>query len=307
VDRNPGGFNQLVDETLEAGFGDNFENIVKRVNTLAARKSSIHLDARYLEATGLGAYLHETDEFGWSELNLLVSTLRMAKAALQLLAAYDLDTSLSFLQFAWKDETANAAFLQKLADTPSAALPFNNTFLKKRTANMPSATDNTIKAAEGIMASVKEISNKTYYPEWISGSTAVLYEGFGLLRDAVLRGKVFYAPKDFSAKWPSKWDETARFSVDMTKLFGEGFLSLDNIFETEGGKPVFYAGASKLKPDNYAAELTAAGGASLKLTAQLAALFPETETAWYDILASVFPSDWAKILFELYYLGGPQP
>jgi len=261
LDRNSSGFNGLLDEVIAASFGTTFSEASDRIKRLESTKATITLHKEFLDALNMEDLVDEFDRIGWAEVNALISYMTGLKAALQWVASYNWDTDLSFLKFAWtksEDDYYNA--LDKVS---ASSLPFGNDFLKAKSdaaSRIAESKGNFIKAIDGLKASYSAILTNDLYPTEVKDAYPTLSQGAEKLKAAIQNNGIFYIPDDpTKGNWP-----TSGNGIDMGKLFTPGYFSLQNIFETDGGKPVFYAELSadigdwevfsydiKLTKDNY--------------------------------------------------------
>jgi len=323
LDKNTNGLNNFLDEAIDAVFGASFKEVCSRIDKLEG-KPLFTLDKEFLEAVNLENVIDEHDMVGWPELNALVSFMTAIKGSLEWIAAYDWNTNLNFLKFAWTNDEAD--FYNKLRGVNARDLPFNNNFLKARSGKMDASKASFIKAVEGLQASYTAIQSSSIYPSVLKGETyKVINEGAGQLASAIRNGGVFYVPiDDFSYSNPagvavpsrpndenqlfktannplniSSWP-TSGNGINMGKLFQPGYFSLQNLFETEDGKPVFYADGVKLTASNYAQRIDNAGRAGIKFKGGHVGdiLVPKNNDFNEPVLN--FPARYAKLLFEKY-------
>ena len=293
LDKNTNGLNSLIDETIVAVFGTSFNAACERTKKLKGKESST-LDKKFLEVIYLEEIIDEYDPVGWAELNAIVSFMTAIKASLEWVAAYDWNTNLSFLKYSWSDE---ADFYSRLRNVNANDLPFNNNFLKARSGKMEVSKASFIKAVKGLQASYTEISNSGNYPSVVKSAYPALNDGAQKLVSAIENGGVFYIPKSDPTKiksWP-----TSGNGIDMGKLFQSGYFSLQYLFETDNGKPVFYADGVKLTTGNYAQMINNAGYAGIRFkTKRVTDIFVTNENINNDEPLIDFSDKYAKLLFE---------
>jgi len=264
LDRNASGFNGLLDEVIAGVFGASFNDACERIGRLESTKATITLHREFLDALNLNDLVDEYDRIGWAEVNALISYMTGVKASLQWLASYNWDTNLSFLKFAWTENEDD--FYDALNRVGVSDLPFGNDFLKARPGNrMAESKESFVKAIEGLKASYSAILTSDLYPTEVKDAYPTLSQGADRLIAAIRNGGIFYIPEDPTrGNWP-----TSGNGIDMGKLFTPGYFSLQNLFETDGGKPVFYAELSanisdwelfrydlKLTRNNYSLQLS---------------------------------------------------
>jgi len=296
LDKNTNGLNSLLDETITAVFGGTFDEICTRTNKLKD-KGSITLDREFLTALEFDGLIDEYDKVGWAELNALTSFMTGIKASLEWVAAYDWNTDLGFLKFAW-GMNMEEDFYNKLKNINANNLPFNNSFLEARPDKMNAAKTDFVKAVTGLKASYSDILTSDLYPSEVKNAYPTLSQGADKLIAAINNGTVFYVPDDpTKGNWP-----TTGNGVHMGKLFEPGYFSLQNLFETETNRrPVFYAkNGTKLTISNYTALIDDAGYAALKFKAKhVTDVLAGYNTTAGDEMLDI-PARYAKLLFEKY-------
>ncbi|MDR0387837.1 MAG: hypothetical protein LBH57_07335 [Treponema sp.] len=242
VDKNQNGLNDLLDDILSSVFGAAFEDAAARFKALSYDQS-VQMDEELIEAFGLSELL-EGDEIyvGKAELDILFSAIRLFKASLEWVAAYDWNTDISFLRTDWQ-------ILEDNIDALSPKnLPFGNNFMKNRNngmmdkskADFDSALADAIGAYEYLINGNKlpqgfKDSLKEY--EWIK-------DGLFKLKDAIKNGGIFYVPDEEPSG--SVYNNSAQYAligIDMGKLFTPGQFAIDQLITAEsgGGVPQFYA------------------------------------------------------------------
>jgi hypothetical protein len=278
---DPNGFNKYLDNLLAYVFGNDFEEICGRVESLAPN-IRIPIDSDilekfkgFLEIFGLqDAYTGNGVFLGRVELEAVLSWLRLAKASVEFLASYNWEIDTSFIKVRYMSlepedlETINGILNQFLfqvdfglgdkfknlgfVDTGLLArmLPFRNKFLTERDSGMLSkARDDYIKA----LATMSE--SYAYY--YSSGAQVApqskvildtkyswLREGVDSLLQAVSSGGIFTIPKSFpnGGSWT---DATAgaKYTMNMAKLFTPGQFILNRLVSTEqNGKAAKFFG-----------------------------------------------------------------
>jgi hypothetical protein len=242
LDRNASGVNNTLDEVIDGVFGVSFNEAVNRLKKLENKKEDrISLDHYFIDKLGLEDVFDEYDKIGWAEVNAVVSATLMVKASLEWLQTYDLNTDLNWLKHSWKDEDT---FIAKFNSVSSQNLPFNNSFLKPRSEkSMDNVKTSYVKAIQGLQESYKSIISSELYPTKVKDSHTTINGGFDKLIAAINGGGKFYIPKDpTKGQWPATKTDDVVSTVDFGKFFTAGYFSLENLFETNGGKPVFYRG-----------------------------------------------------------------
>jgi len=311
LDKNTNGLNTLLDQTIDAVFGASFNEVSNRIAKLKG-KDMAPLNKDFLMFAGFDDMFDEYDLIGWAELNALISFMTAIKASLEWIASYDWNTNLNFLKFAWTG--AEKDWYDRLRDDLAASdLPFNNNFLKARSGKMDAAKATFIKAVEGLQASYTAILTNNNYPQAVKDAYPALNDGANKLIAAVRNGGVFYFPEGDPTKgsvWP-----TSGNGIDMGKLFTPGYFSLDKLFETEGGKPVFYTAEwecgwsdcypvneVKLTAANYIDQLMENWWAGLKFNSGYAAAVAVGSGISADAyeIVDLFPEKYAMLFFQKY-------
>jgi hypothetical protein len=101
---NISSLNDVIDDALRYALGDKFEAAAARAELLDY-DDTIVLDQVVIDKLFLGNILTDGDHVGRSELNILFSALRVFKAGLEWVAAYDLETD-RYLFRVWSYKTA---------------------------------------------------------------------------------------------------------------------------------------------------------------------------------------------------------
>jgi hypothetical protein len=258
IDKHSSGFNGLLDDVIEAVFGTSYNTAVDRLKKLESRKEDrITLDPYFIDKLGLEEVIDETDKIGWAEVNAILSAVLAVKASFEWLQTYDLSTDLNWLKFAWQadDEAFEKDLTDRFKKLDKSKVPFNNNFLKQRSGkSMDNAKATYTKAVEGLQASFTSIQTSDLYPKEVKDAYPAINDGFDKLKAAIKtpEGK-FYIPKDDPTKikaWPTTSDNT-QATINIGKFFTPGYFSLDNIFKTNNGKPVFYAREENEVPVDY--------------------------------------------------------
>jgi len=244
IDRNSNGFNNTLDEVIDAVFGVSYKEAVNRLKKLESNKEKrIHLDPSFIEAFELGEIFDEYDQIGWAEVNAVLSAVLAVKASLEWVQTYDLNTDLNWLKFAWSEDELEQQFINKFKALSATQVPFTNNFLKVRSGKtMETSKATYVAAIEGLQASFKSIQSSDLYPSEVKDAYTAINDGFNKLIAAIKNGGKFYIPKDDPTEisvWPTT-SSNAQATIDLGKFFTSGYFSLQNIFETSSSKPVFY-------------------------------------------------------------------
>ena len=320
LDKNTAGLNGLLDDLIDAVFGSGFDEICARVDKLKG-KGPIKLDGAFLDELDYEDMIDEFDGIGWAEVNVVISFMTGIKASLQYIASYDWNTNLNFLKYAWDTEEN---FYNKVKGVSASDLPFGNNFLKARPGKMAAAKTSFKKAVEGLKASYEAIQNDGKYPQVVKDAYPTLKAGADQLIAAIDGGVFYILDSDpTTSSWP-----TSGNGIDMGKVFTEGYFSLDKLFETDGGKPVFYVigeeeevceydedwdyeycwyedrAPERLTPANYRELLENSYAVALMLkTSHVASIVvgPDAPSDLDNVPFSVLPPKYGQLLFEKFY------
>ncbi|MDR0304537.1 MAG: hypothetical protein LBH98_07205 [Chitinispirillales bacterium] len=313
VDKNTAGLNTVLDELISSVFGGSFVDACNRIKRLENNKTAaITLDRDFIEALYLDEIIDEYDLIGWAEVNAITSCMVGVKACLEWMAAYDWDTDLNFLKYAWKSDEND--FYEHIKTIDSRNLPFNNNFLNARPGKMGVAKASFVTAIQGIKASYDAIITSNLYPTEVKNAYPTINDGIGKLLSAIQTGGKFYIPQaPTEGSWPTSGGTDVLLGVDMGLFFQEGYFSLKNVFETENGKPTFYADGVKLTLSNYGTAIRDAEdyiGLKFKTATinnivfdfpELYEEVPELTNGSDGWIVGMFPPALAKTLFEKYY------
>jgi hypothetical protein len=240
IEKNTTGLNALLDDLLSSVFGTKFENAYGRI---AGLNGEVRLDAETLAAFGIDDIFDgDAVYIGKAELNVLFAALRIVKASLEWITAYDWNTDVNFLK-------SGAYWSNSSSFGSPANLPLRNNFLKDRNNGMMARSKaDFVKAIEDSIAA---------YDLWIasnnlpSGFKDTLGEykwakdGFSQFKTLINNGGTFYVKEHNStATTYTNTEAGSLFGIDLGKFFTPGFLSIDKLIENEqtgkGTAPVFY-------------------------------------------------------------------
>jgi hypothetical protein len=261
---NPNAVNMLLDDLLVDLFGDAFEEAAARTALIAYDERFVIDPALFkaLAPMGLDKLIGEGDSVGRAELDILISCIRMVKAAVEWLAAYDWEIDTRFIRVDWWETTVEMLnpnyclnkilydgyglipkfWSAKIVDNNllGQMLPLQNNFLKDRNNGMMFkaredfflATSTLKDAVDYLCLSGASVSSKTLdvldqkYP-WIQDFLAKL-------KTAISGGGNFYFPEHRPTG--TAWNITstnAKYGFNMNKLFTSGQLALKKLVSTE--------------------------------------------------------------------------
>jgi hypothetical protein len=247
IEKNTNGLNDLLDQLLSSAFGANFEAAYDRMATMNA-DAKISADA--LDAFGVSDIFEGDINVGKAEMNVLFAAMRIVKASLEWIAAYNWSTDLNFL--------AKEAFWNGGTLATPANLPLRNDFLKDRNNGMMAkskadfikAIDDSVAAYDSWLANEKLPQG---YKDTLSDYKWAK-DGFEKFKTAINSGGTFYVKEHSSGT--AAYDNTqsnALIGIDLGKFFTPGQLSFDKLIDSEdvagkGKSPVFYANADEGGP-----------------------------------------------------------
>ena len=304
IDKNTSGLNSLMDEVVDGVFGASYNKAAERIKKLESRQNArISLDPYFIEQLDLEDLFDEYDKIGWAEVNVVTSAMLLMKASLEWVQSYNLDNNLNPVKYTWKDDIDD--ILNHFKAMEANDLPFNNNFFKARSGKMANSKADFIKAIEGLQASYTSIQNSDLYSGKAKESYKTINSGFSEMLKAIKNGSKFYIPEDDPTEinsWPTKDGNDVAATIDFGNFFTEGYLSLQNIFETEGGKPLFYMHGEKLTKANYEDFIDYGDNLELKLNiSHIKGLIGSDEIDEFKFLDIDLDGDAAKVLFEKYY------
>jgi chitodextrinase len=311
VDKNTNGLNDLLDQTLDAVFGANFEEAAARVAKLNYNQS-VFLDGTIVDKFGLTEIFEGDMVITKVEMELLIASLRLVKAALEWIDAYDWNTDLNFLKVNWVNNV-DASYDALLANIRNTTLPLKNNFLTDRNnGKMAASKEDFIKAIDAAIDAYDNIGKVALMPPGAKDeitSRQWIKAGLTALKSAINDGQTFWIPN--REPTGSGWNYSAAngaIGVNLKNLFTPGYLSLDKLIENSGGTPVMYgfqdgesvAISSKKDIANYeafgfkfkTARLYGGTGVVMKI---------DGADVRADYAGSLFPADIAEALWDAYH------
>jgi hypothetical protein len=261
---NANAVNMLLDDLLLDAFGKDFEEA-------AARTALIDYDERFvidpalfraLAPMGLDKLIQEGDPVGRAELDILISFIRMIKAAVEWLASYDWEIDTRFIRVDWWETTVEMLnpnycmnkilydgyglipkfWSAKIADNKLLAqmLPLQNNFLKDRNNGMMFKAKNDFsQAINALKESINylcspgaNVSSKTL--DVLDQKYPWLQDFLAELKDSISSGGNFYLPEHRPTG--TVWGITntnAKYGFNINKLFTPGQLAIKKMVSTE--------------------------------------------------------------------------
>jgi hypothetical protein len=241
LEKNPNGLNSALDDLISTVFSSNFDDAVSRIGNLSYEQS-VKVDDAILEAFGVKEFLEGDIYIGKAEMEILLSAMRIVKASLEYVAAYDWNTDLNFLKTDWDKLTDD-----NIGNLQPKNLPFGNNFLKDRkNGSMAKSKSDFIKAIDDSVAAYNFLIGGTSKLPASYKDTLIEYKfvkaGLTALRTAINDGGVFYVKEVSSGDTYDNTAAGALLGINMGKFFTAGQFAIDKLITTEssGKAPQFY-------------------------------------------------------------------
>ncbi len=238
LNNNLEGVNDLIDSVLNNVFGKSYDEAVELINSMD--NEPVDINNRFIRLLRLEDQLGgDTVRVTKAELKAITAALDIVKGTLQFLQAYNLDTPLNFLALDWikgGDIDFNGGNYDESYD------PFKNEFLTKRSGYTTETAVNTyISALDALIEAYESITadNKNYP----SAAKDFLkkYSGYKELarniKIAIQNGTWCEFPSINNEGIPQL--DKSLFKINFGCM-EDGFFSMEKLFKTENGKPVFY-------------------------------------------------------------------
>jgi hypothetical protein len=241
LDKNNNGLNNLLDDTLDAVFGANFEEAAARVAKLTYAQT-VPLDEAIVDAFGLTEIFEGDIVITKVEMDLLIASMRLVKATLEWIDAYDWNTDLNFLKVNWVNNV-DASYDALLANIRNTTLPLKNNFLKDRNnGKMDASKQDFIKAIDAAVGAYDNLDKEQLIPPGVKDeikNRQWIKAGLTALKNAINGGGTFWIPngEPVGNVWPTA---DGSMGVNLGRLFTPGYLSLDKLIENTSGTPVLY-------------------------------------------------------------------
>jgi hypothetical protein len=238
IDKNTSGLNTTLEEITNAIFGESFAVAETRIGQLTEAQG-VYLSQELIEAFTLGEIFEGNEIWiGRAELKALIAALRILKASLEWVSAYDWDTDLAFLQADWEDAAAMASAMDR---ANISKFPLRSNFLKDRNnGKMALAKADYIKSIDDLIEAYDSFGANGDLPPAARDTLNTyksLKDGLTKLKAAINTGTVFwFAEPPTGAAW-NITQANAAFGVDMGKLFTPGYLGADKILAVEANRP----------------------------------------------------------------------
>jgi hypothetical protein len=276
---NPNRINLLLEDLLIDAFGSDFEEAAKRPASMDYTDRFVIAPSmlQALAPMGLDQWFQDGDPIGRAEIDVILSFVRMVKAGVEWLAAYNWEIDTSFIRVDWWYTTVSMLnpnysvnkilydsyglvpkFLAaKVVDNTlmGKMLPLRNNFLKDRNNGMMARAKNdfalavdTLKAAidyyysPGAQVSAKALTKLNDEYPWLRKSLAEL-------KTAIGTGGNFYIPETLPLT--DSWiisESDAKYGINLDKLFAPGQLALNKLVSNEtGGTTLKFFGFNDLE------------------------------------------------------------
>jgi chitodextrinase len=310
IDKNNNGLNNLLDDTLDAVFGANFEEAAARVEKLTY-DDSVSLDKAIVDAFGLTEIFEGDIVITKVEMDLLIASMRLVKATLEWINAYDWNTDLNFLKVNWiNNEDIPGSLLDRIG---ASSLPLKNNFLKDRNnGQMNASKQDFIAAIDAAINAYDNLDKEQLIPQGTKDeitSRLWIKDGLTALKDAINGGQTFWIPDAMPTVNGWNYSEANAFiGVNMGNLFAPGHLSIDKIIDNANGAPTLYGFRGEGEPVAISAKADIANydafGFKIK-TGQLIGDGGVAKINGMEIPAeyapSLFPAAIAEALWDLYH------
>lgn len=237
LNNNLEGVNDLIDSVLNNVFGESYDEAVQLINSMD--NAPVLINNRFIRLLRLEDQLGgDTVRVTKAELKAITAALDIVKGTLQFLQAYNLDTPLNFFALDWIEGGDIDFNGGKYAESYD---PFNNGFLTRRSGYTTETAVNTyISALDTLIEAYESITadNKNYP----SAAKDFLkkYSGYKDLAIAIkeaIQNKDWYDFPSINNEGIPQLDKSLfRINFGCMK---DGFFSMDKLFETKDGKPVF--------------------------------------------------------------------
>jgi hypothetical protein len=267
IDKNKSGWNDLLDDSLYYIFGDSFEAVAKRVESMDPDQRIILDDPNIIKNLGLNTLFDTGDSIGRTELEAVIGLLRFCKASLEWFSAYDWETDVNYypydLDLSFNDIAYEAIhrFEARMVEPHKMdvnvlerILPLKNNFLKDRNNGMMPRSRNDFSRAVGILNAAwkyysdagnpvsQKMKDRMNEYQWIGDGltrlkAAMEEDGIFYFSPLIRSGNTWIPPGNI---WPAELD--AQYGVSINKLFIPGQLSIDRLIitETGGRSPKFF-------------------------------------------------------------------
>lgn len=239
LNNNLEGVNDLIDSVLNNVFGKkSYDEAVRLINSMD--NEPVDINNRFIRLLRLEDQLGgDTVRVTKAELKAITAALDIVKGTLQFLQAYNLDTPLNFLAFDWiegGDIDFNGGKYDESYD------PFKNGFLTKRSGYTTETAVNTyISALDTLIKAYKSIiADNENYPS-AAKDFLKKYSGYKELAENIkeaIQNKDWYDFPSINNEGIPQLDKSL-FRINFGCM-EDGFFSMDKLFETKDGKPVFY-------------------------------------------------------------------
>ncbi|MDR0709446.1 MAG: hypothetical protein LBF77_05215 [Spirochaetaceae bacterium] len=260
IDGNSTGLNPALDDAINAVFNNPDYTAAEARTASLKGKDPVKLDADIVQKFGLSEFFGDTDAYiGWTELELLLSALKLVKATLLYVDSYNWDYDIGFVKdLDWDESVLNEDKIDALAANRNKVLPLRTGFMTNRGGTY---------MEQSRTAYVEALTSIIGVYDYYIGADSKIPAGYKdtLKEYEEYRQDVVNAKNAIEAKGPFTVPEEVsgdrELTIDFGKFFTPGQLALENLIETEGSgstkAPVFYGHTRN--PDGTLGTLTKIG------------------------------------------------
>ena len=177
IQRNPNGLNALIDSVLNGVFGSRLTQALTMIDALPDNAAVAIPNDLFIAFVGSAPGTTEPIKINKAELKACAASVQVLKSFVQLIASYNLNYPIGFLQFDWTSETKSNTALDNLFAQQN---PIASGFMGNRSDTMRSAAKKTmISALSDADKAVEIILNHWDDSAYISGMTGGLMTTWG--------------------------------------------------------------------------------------------------------------------------------
>lgn len=169
IQQNPNGLNALIDTVLDGVFGSRLTQALAMIDALPDDAEVVIPNELFVAFAGLAPETTESIKINKAELKAFAASVQVLKSFVQLIASYNMNYPIGFLQFDWTSETETTTELDKLLAQQN---PIAYGFMGNRSDSMRSAAKQTMISALSDADKAVEIILSHWNDEaYISGMT----------------------------------------------------------------------------------------------------------------------------------------
>jgi len=177
IQRNPNGLNALIDSVLNGVFGSRLTQALAMIDALPDNAAVAIPNELFVAFAGSEPPTTEPIKINKAELKAFAASVQVLKSFVQLIASYNLNYPIGFLQFDWTSETEATTALDKLLAQQN---PIAYGFMGNRSDSMRSAAKQTmISALSDADKAIEIILNNWNDEAYISGMTGGFMTNWG--------------------------------------------------------------------------------------------------------------------------------